>query len=168
VFFFFWFFFFLFFFLLFSPQHLIMVLNKPKHVVIYVCNKARWSTVANEGCFYLLIIRYIEESNDLVGNRIWGYPACSIVHEPTVRQLRTVCTLEVYQFCIKQRNPTRRLLPQAWVMPDIITASCWLSWLQFLAQFRVKVMLRPCALELDTHHGAMSHSYSSVDTDRSL
>jgi hypothetical protein len=26
-----------------------------KHVVIYVHNKARWSTVANEGCLYLLI-----------------------------------------------------------------------------------------------------------------
>jgi hypothetical protein len=36
-------------------QHLMMALNSPKRAVIYVDNKARWSTVANEGCLYLLI-----------------------------------------------------------------------------------------------------------------
>jgi hypothetical protein len=38
-------------------QHLMMALNYPKHVVIYVYNKARWSTVANEDCLYLLICK---------------------------------------------------------------------------------------------------------------
>jgi hypothetical protein len=36
-------------------QQLMMASNYPKYVVIYVYNKARWSTVANEGCLYLLI-----------------------------------------------------------------------------------------------------------------
>jgi hypothetical protein len=36
-------------------QHLMMASNYPKHVVMYVYNKARWSTVVKEGCLYLLI-----------------------------------------------------------------------------------------------------------------